>query len=197
MTTVDCNRDRVLSLREDLQDRYRSVSVEEETRELDPDEFAEAVENAREGYDGGAYAWVVRHPEDAAAFTDSFLGEWDDRKRALLLLPRAGDEWGLPGGGREGEETFEDAAVREVREETGVDCEITGLWHLRHVEWVSTADGDDRRTNSLHVFFDARYTGGHVAIQAGEVNGAAWFAALPERLLPATERRAADWDPEN
>ncbi len=46
-----------------------------------------------------------------------------------VLLQRRGDSsrWGFPGGAIELGETPEMAAIREVREETGLDVEITGL----------------------------------------------------------------------
>lgn len=47
------------------------------------------------------------------------------RERAVLLVKRAGEpnkgRWSLPGGALEIGETVEAAAVRETREETGVD----------------------------------------------------------------------------
>jgi 8-oxo-dGTP diphosphatase len=195
MPAVDVNRDRVDSLAEDLQRRYGTLEVERQTHHLPPEEFADALDHAREGYDGGAYAWVVRAPENAAALSETAVADRDDRHRALMILPRDSDEWGLPGGGREGDESFEEAAVREVREEAGVDCEVVDLWHLRRVTWTSRDDGDDRRSHSLHPFFDARYTGGSISIQPGEVNGAAWFAEPPERVMAANERRLKTWDP--
>ncbi len=196
MSDVAINREAVESMAADLQDRYGETDVERQTRTLSPETFEEAIENARAGYDGGAHAWVVRAPEDAAALSETTLAEWDDRHRALMILPRDSDEWGLPGGGREGDETFEAAAVREVREEAGIDCEIVGMWALRQITWTSTDEDDERTTHSLNPFFDARYTGGSISIQAAEVNGAAWFAEPPERLMDANERRAETWDPE-
>lgn len=196
MDSTDVNREHVDALADEHRERYGIDRVERQTRTLPPEEFEAALDHAADGYDGGAHAWVVRSPEDAASLSETTLADWDDRHRALMILPRDSDEWGLPGGGREGTESFEAAAVREVHEEAGVDCEIVDCWHLRRIEWTSTEDDDDRTTHSLNPFFDARYTGGSISIQAGEVNGAAWFAAPPERTMAANERRLATWDPD-
>lgn len=191
MTGLDA--DEAASIVEDLQERYGEVHVEREPVTIPPERFEAHLDG--DPYVGGAYAWVVRHPGDAPALSETTVAERDDRKRVLLHYPRGGDEWGLPGGGVEGEETYEAAAVREVREETGIDCEVTDLWLIRHHVWESADEDDDRRTHSVHPFFDARYVGGHIRIQPGESNGAAWFAELPERMMNANEVRAADWDP--
>ena len=50
----------------------------------------------------------------------------DERDRVLLALWNEADRplWTLPGGGVELDETVEEGAVREVREETGYDVEL-------------------------------------------------------------------------
>jgi ADP-ribose pyrophosphatase YjhB (NUDIX family) len=46
----------------------------------------------------------------------------------ILLIRRSdNDNWALPGGAIDLGESLIQAAVREVKEETGIDCEITGL----------------------------------------------------------------------
>ena len=194
MSVEHVNRESVERRMERLQDDYGEVPVEEVEDEIPADEFAEAREFAREGYTGGGYAWVVRDPDQTAELTDSMPDDVDDGRRVLMILGRGGTEWGLAGGGREDGETYEEAAVREVREETSVDCEITDLFLLRRMQWTSAGDHDEH-LHGLYVFFDADYAGGHIAIQPGELNGAAWFAEPPAQMHPANEFRAADfWD---
>ena len=46
----------------------------------------------------------------------------------VLLIRRSdNDNWALPGGAIDLGESMVQAAVRETREETGIDCEVTGL----------------------------------------------------------------------
>jgi ADP-ribose pyrophosphatase YjhB (NUDIX family) len=193
MSETAINEAFVEAQKDRLQSAYGEVPVDHGVVEVPPEEFPEYVENAREGYVGSAYAWVVRQPEQAGERSETYSGGEETRERALMILPRGESEWGVPGGGLEGEESFEAAARREVREEVGVDCEITGLWYLNHVRWRSEDPDDDRVSHTLHVYFDATYAGGQISVQAAEVNGAAWFAEPPERLMAENERRAADF----
>ncbi|MFB6071532.1 MAG: NUDIX hydrolase [Halobacterium sp.] len=173
-----------------LQDEYGEVPVDDDIVEVPADDFPEYVRNARDGYVGSAYAWVTRSPEQAGERSETYSGPVEDRERALLILPRGRSEWGVPGGGLEGEESFEAGAVREVREEAGVDCAVTDLWHVERRRWRSEDDADGRVSHTLHVFFDADYEGGEIAVQEAEVNGAAWFAEAPARLMEKTAMRA-------
>ena len=193
----ETNRRRVDQRLERIRDEYGTVAVEDKRKVVPAGEFSGVVETGQDGYVGGAYAWVVRDPDDASGVSETFRPGPGDSRRVLFHLPRGSNRWGLPGGGQEGDETLAEAAVREVREETGVECSVTGLWHLRRLEWVPDDESDDRRSYSLQAFFDARDEGGHISIQPGESNGAAWFAELPpeDRMLPANRLRAESWDP--
>ena len=65
---------------------------------------------------------------------------FDADRRVLLCHRRDMDAWNLPGGGVEDGESPWDAAVREVREEVGLDVEIVRLsglyWKPRTMEVV-------------------------------------------------------------
>ena len=184
------NRDAVADRLAALRERYGDLPVEEKRDEIPAERFESVREDYLEGYVGGAYAWVVRDPEQQPALSASMPGGTRDaRSRALMILPRGDDRWGLPGGGLEGQETFEEAVIREVREEAGVGCRPTDPFLVERVRAVSGGDHDDA-LHFLRVFFDAAYEGGSIAIQPGELAGAAWLAEPPARMHPQNEYRA-------
>jgi 8-oxo-dGTP pyrophosphatase MutT (NUDIX family) len=81
---------------------------------------------------------------------------------ALLMIHRTdNDNWALPGGAMDLGESIIDTAVRETKEETGIDCEVTGLVGIysdpKHVI-LYTSDGEARQEFSI--VFTARPTGG-------------------------------------
>ena len=80
----------------------------------------------------------------------------------ILLIRRSdNDNWALPGGAIDLGESMAQAAVRETREETGIDCEITGLVGTytdpRHVI-LYTSNGEARQEFSI--VLTARAIGG-------------------------------------
>ena len=84
----------------------------------------------------------------------------DDAGRILLQRRADSGNWALPGGGMEMDESLADSVVREVREETGLNVEVTGLVGTytdpRHI--IAYTDGEVRRQ------FNICYAGGQLAI---------------------------------
>jgi len=84
----------------------------------------------------------------------------DEDGRILLVHKTDNDLWALPGGGMDLGESIVDAAVRETKEETGIDVEVTGLVGVytnpRHV--LAYDDGEVRQQFSL--CFTTRLLGG-------------------------------------
>ncbi len=84
----------------------------------------------------------------------------DDAGRALLIRRTDNGLWALPGGAQEIGEYVAQAAVRETREETGIEIEVTGLIGIYsnpdHV--VAYADGEVRQQFSI--LFRGRPLGG-------------------------------------
>jgi len=54
--------------------------------------------------------------------------EGDGERYEFLLLhkPRKRDDWQLPQGGQEGKESSEEAALRELKEEAGIEAKVVG-----------------------------------------------------------------------
>jgi ADP-ribose pyrophosphatase YjhB (NUDIX family) len=80
----------------------------------------------------------------------------------ILLIRRADNgNWALPGGAVELGETLAQAAVRETREESGVECEVTGVSGIYtdpgHVI-LYTSNGEVRQECSI--VLTARVIGG-------------------------------------
>ncbi|MGW6916732.1 NUDIX domain-containing protein [Kitasatospora sp. NPDC054939] len=88
----------------------------------------------------------------------------DEAGRILLQRRTDNGLYALPGGAIDLGESLPDTAVREVREETGFDVEITGLVGTytdpRHV--IAYSDGEVRQ--QFNVCFTARITGGELRI---------------------------------
>ncbi|MGA4839084.1 NUDIX domain-containing protein [Streptomyces sp. G45] len=113
----------------------------------------------------------------------------DEQGRILLQRRRDNGLWALPGGGMDMTDSLPGTAVREVREETGLDVEITGLVGTytdpKHV--IAYSDGEVRR--QFNVCFTARVTGGELTL-SDESTDLRFVAPdeLPELPMHHTQR---------
>jgi len=118
-----------------------------------------------------------------------------ERDGHLLLVRRAIEPyrgyWDIPGGFLEADEHPETGAAREVREETGLQVELTDLFGI----YMGCYSYDDRGAACLNIYYSARVIGGaeRPSDDAAEL---AWFS--PDEL-PGTiafdhaNQVLADW----
>jgi 8-oxo-dGTP pyrophosphatase MutT (NUDIX family) len=95
--------------------------------------------------------------------------------------------WGLAKGGIEDNESREEAAVREVREETGLLAEIEGSLGETRYFYV----WEDVRIRKTVHFFLMRHTGGNIDDRDDEMEEIRWFP-LERALKRAAYRGERD-----
>ena len=105
------------------------------------------------------------------------------RGEEVLLIkrgtpPRLG-QWSVPGGRLEWGETLQDAALRELKEETGVDAELLGLIDVIDGVFPARPGGEITRHYVL-IDYAARWTGGEP--MAGDDAAEARFVSREEAM---------------
>jgi len=97
----------------------------------------------------------------------------DDRGRVLLVRRADSGNWTLPGGMQNVGENITQTAVREVREETGLDVEITGLIGIYTDPTHVMAYDDGQVRQEFVVLFSAGVIGG-TEVVSDESTGLRW-----------------------
>jgi len=156
----------------------------------------------------GGHALRIDPQELAARVVPASLPVVDETSAGGLVVDRRGGvhvaaiiarrnragrlEWCLPKGHLEGDETPEEAAVREIAEETGIVSEV--VRELGTIDYWFT--GTDRRVHKVVHHFLLTALGGELTVEGdpdGEAELAEWIALeeLDHRLAYPNERRLA------
>ena len=118
-----------------------------------------------------------------------------DRRRRLLLQQRSdGGQWGLPGGSVEIGESVREAAIREVREETGLRVAVgrlVGVYSEPGLQVVRYPDGTV--WHYVNVCFECTVQDGELTT-CDETLALAYvpLTRLPRTLLPSHRIRIRD-----
>jgi 8-oxo-dGTP pyrophosphatase MutT (NUDIX family) len=103
----------------------------------------------------------------------------DSAGRVLLIQRSDNGDWALPGGAHDLGERIADTAVRETREETGLDVEVTGIIGIYTDPGHLVEYGDGEVRQQFSIAFRAEPRGGRLATSI-ESTQVAWVE--PERL---------------
>lgn len=113
--------------------------------------------------------WVTKIPAVAIIF---------DKQGKVLLVKRHypgywhHNKWGFPGGGIELDEQPFETALRETKEETGIDIEL-----IHENPIVMTYFYRDHKQRTVCLAYVAKYRGGDIDISKDKgTNDARWFA---------------------
>lgn len=115
----------------------------------------------------------------------------DEDSRILLIRRTDNSYWAIPGGGLEPGESVRQATTREVMEETGIACEVTGLVGIysdpNHV--AAYDDGEVRQEFSI--CFTTRILGGTIVTsqESSEVRFVAADEVSGYRMHPSIQLR--------
>lgn len=164
MTVTRRSRQAVVELMQRLEDDYGEFEVVGKTWGHELTAHRRVVERFESGTIGGAGVWLT-----------------NDAGEVLLVRNEGEAGWSDPGGKIEPGETVEETARRELREETGVVCRITGIREL-HV--IRNCDVGRTRPAVFEpiAIFDGEYAGGVPRPREGEIADVGWFRNPPETV---------------
>ena len=112
----------------------------------------------------------------------------------LLIHKIDNDFWALPGGAMEIGESINNAAVREVQEETGITIELTGLVGIYTDPGHVMAYDDGEVRQEFSVCFHGRPISGQARHDGSETKAAKWVnpRVVAELAIHPSMRRRID-----
>lgn len=110
--------------------------------------------------------------------------------RVLLVKRCDCGKWGIPGGLMEYGETMEQTAIREAKEETGLEVAVDGLLGI-----YSGFFSRNSKTQPIVAAFIAHKTGGELYCDHIETDELGWFGSddLPEIYSEQHKQMLADY----
>ncbi|WP_153977526.1 NUDIX hydrolase [Paenibacillus xylanilyticus] len=95
----------------------------------------------------------------------------DDTSSKILMVKNKGNaSWSLPGGAVEKEETLDQAAIREAKEETGLDVKVQGIIAINECIF------EKKQEHAIFFTFRAEVIGGSLElVRPHEISEIAWM----------------------
>ncbi|WP_411347599.1 NUDIX hydrolase [Paenibacillus sp. WLX2291] len=102
---------------------------------------------------------------------------------AVCNIDPAGNRWSLPGGAVEKNESLDQAAIREAKEETGLDIKVDGIVAIQERVFL------EKQEHALFITFKGKVVGGNEElVRADEIAEIAWLdIEQAEELMPYYE----------
>jgi len=119
----------------------------------------------------------VRHELSAGGLVYRRVGQRD--LEFAMIRPKGSDSWALPKGHLESDESVQSAAVREVREETGLEVgRVEPLGDIAYIfSWRDRPDAQLVRIYKRVRFFLMEFTGGDPSRHDSEIEEVVWMPA--------------------
>lgn len=119
----------------------------------------------------------------------------DEDNRILLQLRRDNHCWGYPGGSVELDEEVENAAKRELFEETGLiahDFELFGVFSGKDLHYIYP-NGDE--VSNIDIVFLCKHYSGTLTPQKDEVDDLQFFSieTIPDNISPPVKKQIQLW----